>query len=112
MACFDPLCQGFAKGLDRVALVQRAERRCDLQRALGDFVDGMAPRAVVNRKGFAALLGWRGRLCLRRHNKAGRNEPQKLSHHYLFWISRRSILSSSYVEETRTCIDADQSAKL
>ena len=60
MAGDDALGQGLGEGFDRVALVQRAERWRDLERAWSHPVDGMAARAIGERESLAALLGRRG----------------------------------------------------
>ena len=39
MACDDPLREGFLEVVDRVALVESTEWRCDLQWTLTDFAD-------------------------------------------------------------------------
>jgi hypothetical protein len=59
----DPFRKGLAEGLDRVSLMQRPERRRQLERTLTGPTDRMASSAVGAREHLAALFGRRGRDC-------------------------------------------------
>ena len=50
-----PSASASSRELDRVSLMKRPERRRDGQRALRDFIDGMAMRAIRQRERLAGL---------------------------------------------------------
>jgi len=56
---FDAFGQSLAECFDRVTQMQGSEWWRDLERTLSHLIDGMAPRAIVERKRFAALFGRR-----------------------------------------------------
>ena len=84
MTGVDAFGQRLSEGLDRVTLVQRPERRRDLERAWRNLVDRMALRAIVQRKGLAALLLRRSRRSRRQGNERKRQRHQNSSDHCSF----------------------------
>ena len=93
MTGLDTLGQRLRDGLDRVAVVQCPERRRDLERARRYLVDGVAPRAIIQRKSLAALLVRGSRRGRAQRQQRQRQRHQNSSNHVELQLRAKSEIS-------------------
>src|SRR5215218_3653845 len=81
MACHNAFRKRLLQIINRVALMQRAERRCDSERAVACSSDAVAHRAIRLREN-APALSTRFLSRGERSGKAGRDQPRHDSRFY------------------------------